>query len=264
MSKTEDSRSQEAFRVRKVGEEETLPFTAHLVELRYRLLVSLFTVFACIGICYFFIDRLIPIMEGPIQSAAPGLRMTFLAPAEGFFVSIKMAFYAGLFLAWPVIMYQAWVFISPGLRKKERRYAFPFALAGTIFFILGASFSYFIILPFGLKFLISFGQKYWIANITVNYYLSFAMKLTLAFGLVFQLPLIIAMLGRLGVVTARQLKRGRSYFIVLAFVIAAILTPPDVITQCLMAGPLIFLYELSIYVVLMLEKNDAGAEKKTG
>lgn len=246
--------------IRRVKDDEKIPFTAHLAELRYRLVASVAAVLIFFGVCYYFIDICIHILESPIKSAVPNLKLTFLAPAEGFFVSMKVAFFGGLVLAWPIVIYQAWMFISPGLKKNERRYAFPFVIFGTVLFAIGISFCFFIILPLGLKFLITFGQTYWMANIAVDYYLSFCIKLTLAFGLVFELPLILAVLGKMEILTSKQLKEGRRYAIVLAFVIGAILTPPDVITQCLMAVPLIILFELSIYIVRIIEKKSAEAE----
>ncbi len=263
MSETEDTSSPEKFKVRKVGEDEKLPFTAHLAELRHRLLAACIAVFVCFAACYSFIGFFIDILEMPIREAAPNLKLSFLSPTEGFFVSMKVGLFAAIFFAWPYILYQAWMFIAPGLIRKERRYIIPLIVVGTLFFALGASFNYFIILPFGLKFLIGFGETYWQANITIDFYLSFCVKLTLAFGLVFQLPIIIAVLGKLEMVTSEQLKKGRSYSVVGAFIIAAILTPPDVLTQCLMAGPLVILYEMSIHVVKFIEKKNVEAEEAT-
>ncbi len=256
-----DSAPPEKFKVRKIQEDEKLSFTAHLAELRHRLIASVAAVLVGFAVCYLFIDTFIHILEMPIKSAVPSLKLTFLSPTEGFFVSMKVAFFAGFTFAYPIVIYQVWMFVSPGLVKKERSYGIPIVLLGSLLFFLGVSFNYYVILPLGLKFLINFGQEYWMANISVDYYLSFCLKLTLAFGLVFQIPLIIAILGKLGIVSSGQLKKWRGYFVVLSFVVSAILTPPDVITQCLMAAPLIVLYELSIYIVKLIEKKEKGDEE---
>jgi len=254
----------DSFKIRRVGEDEKLPFTAHLAELRYRLLASVISVLVCFAVCYFFIDTFIHVLETPIKSAIPDLKLTFLAPTEAFFVSMKVAFFAGIAFAWPAILYQAWMFIAPGLHKKERRFAFPLVTVGTLLLVMGISFTYYIVLPVGLKFLIGFGQNYWTANIAVDYYLTFCVKLSLAFGLIFQLPLVIAILGKMELVTSQQLKNFRSYSIVVAFIIAAILTPPDAISQCMMAVPLVILYEVSIYVVMLIEKKKGAEEPLDG
>lgn len=251
----------EKFKVRKVKEDEKLPFTVHLAELRQRLIYAVAAILVGFVACYSFVGVFIELLEKPLKSNLPNIKLTFLYPTEGFFVSMKVAFFAGFALAYPLVVYQAWLFVSPGLVKKERRLALPLVFLATFFFILGISFNYFIILPFGLKFLITYGQEYWLANIAVDYYLSFCVKLTLAFGLVFQLPIIIAVLAKLDFVNSDQLIKGRGYSVVIAFVIAAILTPPDVITQCLMAGPLVILYELSIHVVKFMEKKNVQAEE---
>lgn len=257
MAEKEEISTAQEYKIRRINEDEKIPFTAHLAELRYRIIASVIVVMLMFGACYYFIDVFIHILERPVKSAVPDLKLTFLAPAEGFFVSMKVAFFSGVVVSWPVIIYQAWMFISPGLKKSERKYVFPFVIFGTLLFFIGISFCYFIILPLGLKFLIGFGQTYWLANIAVDYYLSFCMKLSLAFGFVFELPLVLALLGKMEIITSTQLREGRRYAVVVAFIIAAILTPPDVVSQCLMAIPLIILYELSIYVVRAIERKSA-------
>lgn len=186
--------------------------------------------------------------------------MTFIEPAEALFVSLKVSFFAGIIISLPVVIYQVWSFISPGLVKKERRYTLPFVIIATIFFLGGVAFAYFVILPLGLKFLLTFGARYWKPNITVGNYLSFSLKLMFAFGAVFELPLVITFLSMLGIVTPKQLSKNRKYVFLLCFIIGAILTPPDIFTQVLMAIPLMVLFEISIVAAKIFEKRKKKKE----
>jgi sec-independent protein translocase protein TatC len=175
-------------------------------------------------------------------------RLVFIAPTEAFFVNLKVAFYAGLFLSVPLLLFQVWKFVAPGLYEHERRYSFPFLIISTILFLLGAIFAYVVILPIALHFLISQGGELWQPNITLSNYLSFCMRLILAAGLVFEFPVLMYFLAKVGVVTPAFLVKNRKYAVLAAFVIAAILTPPDVFSQVLLAVPLLLLFEVSIFV----------------
>jgi len=195
------------------------------------------------AISYGFSQQLLLLLQRPMPT-----RLVFIAPTEAFFVNLKVAFYAGLFLSVPLLLFQVWKFVAPGLYEHERRYSFPFLIISTILFLLGAIFAYVVILPMALHFLISQGGELWQPNITLSNYLSFCMRLILAAGLVFEFPVLIYFLTKVGVVTPEFLVKNRKYAVLVAFVIAAILTPPDVFSQVMLAVPLFLLFEVSIFV----------------
>jgi len=227
-----------------------LPFTVHLTELRKRLMVC----FAAVGVgflgCYAFKERIFAFVAIPLIASLPegNSSMIFTGVTEAFFTYLKVAFLAGFFLSLPVIFHQLWGFIAPGLFAKEKKFVVPFVVFSTLFFTTGASFGYFVVFPFGFKFLLGFATETIRPFPSLREYLSFATKLLLAFGLVFELPLISFFLAKAGLLTHQTLAKNRRYFIVLSFIGAAALTPPDVITQLLMAGPLIILFEISVMV----------------
>lgn len=223
-----------------------MPFTAHLAELRGRLIRSIIAVAAGFAVCYGFSDRLLVFLWRPM-----GRELVFIAPTEAFFSHLKVAFLGGLVLAWPYICYQAWSFVSPGLYEKERRYTLPFVVGATIMFLLGAGFVYFLILPYGMAFLLGYGGTFLVPMISVGAYVSFALRLFIAFGGMFELPLVVVLLSKLGLVTPQMLARNRKYVIVVSFLVAAVLTPPDIFTQVLMAVPLLALFEVSIVLSRM-------------
>jgi sec-independent protein translocase protein TatC len=175
-----------------------------------------------------------------------GDKIIFTGLPEAFFTYLKVAFLSGIILAAPVIFYQFWIFVAPGLYKKEKRLLIPIVTLSTLFFVGGALFGYFVVFPYGFKFFLGFSSDTIKALPSMREYLSFSAKLLLAFGLVFELPLIITFLARLGLVSVEFLKKNRKYALLLFFVGAAILTPPDVVTQIMMALPLMVLYEISI------------------
>lgn len=183
-------------------------------------------------------------------------------PAEAFFSQIKIAIVAGIFLVSPYIFAQIWGFIAPGLYEHERKWMVPMAVISAVFFTAGALFGYFIVFPYGFDFFAGFATDGIQFTPKLNEYLSFCLKLLFAFGFVFELPLFIFFLARLGMVSSKSLRQKRKYAILIGFVVAAVLTPPDPFTQCLMAGPLIFLYELGIWVAFFFGKNEARHEKK--
>ncbi len=241
-----------------MGDDEKLPFTAHLEELRRRLIIC----FAAIGvgfvISYIFSRRLFEILMMPLLSAMPPEeKLIYTGLPEAFFTYLKVAFLAGVLLAIPVITYQLWMFIAPGLYDKEKRFVLPIVFLSSIFFVGGALFGYFVVFPFGFKFFMGFASDYVRPLPSMREYLGFSAKLLFAFGIVFELPLFITFLAKLGIVDVPFLKANRKYAILLFFVFAAILTPPDVITQILMAGPLILLYEVSIIGARVFGKKAA-------
>jgi len=245
-----------------VDSAEKQPFLSHLEELRKRLVICAIGVGAGFVIAYIFSERLFQLLVAPLKAVMPeGDQLIFTNLPEMFFAYIKVAFIAGIMAAAPLIFYQLWMFIAPGLYQKEKKMAIPFVISSTILFVGGALFGYFVVFPFGFKFFIGFSNEYVKALPSVKQYFSFSMKLLFAFGVVFELPVIIFFLSKMGVVTPQFLSQKRKYAILLTFALAAILTPPDVITQCMMAGPLIVLYEIGIMVSRIAQKKKEGEEK---
>ena len=244
-----------------VDSAEKQPFLSHLEELRKRLVICAIGVGAGFVIAYIFSERLFQLLVAPLKAVMPeGDQLIFTNLPEMFFAYIKVAFIAGIMAAAPLIFYQLWMFIAPGLYRKEKKMAIPFVISSTILFVGGALFGYFVVFPFGFKFFIGFSNDYVKALPSVKQYFSFSMKLLFAFGAVFELPVIIFFLSKMGVVTPQFLRQKRKYAILLTFALAAILTPPDVITQCMMAGPLIVLYEIGILVSRIAQKKKEGRE----
>lgn len=241
---------------------EKMPFTSHLEELRSRLI----RIFAVIGIlfivCYFFKEKLFNVLTIPLAVSMPdNSTMIFTSLPEAFFTYLKVSFFAAIFLSSPYILYQIWKFISPGLYESEKKYVFPFVFFSTIFFVGGSLFAYFVVFPFGFKFFLAFGTEFIRPMLSIREYLSFSFKLLLAFGIIFELPILMFFLSRVGLVNSRTLITKRKYAILLVFVVAALFTPPDVVTQVLMALPLMLLYEASVWVVKMGEKKAISEEE---
>jgi len=226
---------------------EQMSFFDHLAELRQRILWSLAGVLVGLVVALNFTDRLMKFVRRPFEVAVPGTKLVFLAPAEAFWVYMKVALIAGVVLAMPFVLYQVWAFVSPGLLSHERRYALPFVVIGTLFFLMGAAFALLVVIPFAVRFLVTFPGPDLTPMISIGAYVDFVLKFTLAFGAVFELPLAITLAARLGLVTPQFLAKHRKYAILINFILAAILTPtPDIFNQCLMAVPLCLLYEVGI------------------
>jgi len=245
-----------------MANDDKQPFLGHLEELRKRLVRCAIVVGIGFAIAYFFSERLFQILIAPLKAVMPeGDQLIFTNLPEMFFAYLKVAFITGILAAAPIIFYELWMFVAPGLYRKEKRYVIPFVTASTILFVGGALFGYFVVFPFGFKFFIGFSNEYVKALPSVKQYFSFALKLLFAFGLVFELPVVIFFLTKMRIVTPELLRKKRKYAILLTFVLAAILTPPDVITQCMMAGPLIILYEIGIIVSLFARKKKEEEEE---
>lgn len=228
-------------------EDEKMPFTGHLEELRKRLVICFIAIGIGFIISYGFKEKIFHYLTIPLISAMQADdKLIFTGLPEAFFTYLKVSLLSGLMLSAPVILYQFWMFVAPGLYDKERKLLIPIVLLSSFFFVGGALFGYFVVFPFGFKFFLGFATETIKPLPSMREYLSFSSKLLLAFGLVFELPLIITFLARLGIVTVEFLKKNRKYAILLFFVVAAILTPPDVVTQIMMAFPLMALYEISI------------------
>jgi sec-independent protein translocase protein TatC len=234
-----------------------MPLTAHLEELRWRLIKALVAVGVAGGIAYAFADRLFDLLTRPLlalndpSTGAPtAVRLIGTGVGEAFFTKLKVALIAGVFVAAPVVLYQIWRFVAPGLYAHEKRYARPFVFFGTLFFIGGAAFCYSIVLPVGYRFFIEQYETIGInPEIRISEYLTFTARMLLAFGVTFELPVFTFFLARIGVVTHFMMLRSARYAVLIIFIVAAVLTPgPDVASQFLMAGPLLLLYVISIGV----------------
>ncbi len=242
---------------------DRMPFIQHLEELRKRLITCAIAVAVGFVICYFFKVQILEWLMQPMLHALPHAdkRFIYTAPHEAFVCYLKVSFLAGIGLATPVIIYQMWRFIAPGLYAHEKRYLFPVVFFSTAFFVGGALFGYSMVFPFAFKFFTSFANSYITPMISTSEYLSFATRLLFAFGMVFELPIIAFFLARLGLINVRLMKRQRKYAIVIVFIVAAMLTPPDVMSQMLMAGPLLLLYELSVAIVYFFGPKEKGKAK---
>ena len=237
-------------------DDEKQPFLSHLEELRRRLAACAIAVGVGFAVSYAFSERLFEVLIMPLKAVMPeGDRLIFTNLPEMFFTYLKVAFLSGILMMAPFIFYQLWMFVAPGLYRHEKKYVIPFVITSTFLFVGGALFGYFIVFPFGFKFFIGFSNEYVKALPSVKEYFSFAIKLLFAFGMAFELPVVIFFLTKMGLVTPDVLRRKRKYAILLIFVAGAILTPPDVITQCMMAGPLILLYEMGILVSVIARKR---------
>jgi len=212
----------------------------HFEELRARIIKSVIFIILGAIVTYNFVNVIISNLAKPVGE------LVFIAPQEAFVTNIKIAFFGGLFLSSPVVLYQVWRFISSALKENERKYALIFGPLSFIFFSAGVAFGYFVIVTIGIKFLLGFATDFVNPMISVSKYISFVGMLTLAFGVIFELPLASLFLTKIGIVTPSFLSRKRKHAVVIIFIAAAVFTPPDVITQCLMAGPLLILYEIGI------------------
>lgn len=244
--------------------DKPLSLKEHLLELRKRVFWMFMWALIGFAVCYPFATEIFKFLQQPLLDALPkGSTFIFTGPSEGFFTELKVAFVAGIFVTSPMIFFQVWRFIAPGLYEEEKMFIAPLAFFSALFFISGATFCYFIAFPFIFKFFMSYSTDFIAAMPSLKESLSFVLQLLLAFGLVFEMPLFVFFLAKLGIVTADMMRSFRRYSIVLIFIVATVLTPPDVFSQCLMAGPMLLLYELSIFVAATFgRKSKASDEKK--
>lgn len=221
----------------------------HIAELRKRLVIISVSLVVAFFVCFSFYDPILSWMMVPVEAVLPeGSKMVAIEVQETFFTALKVAFFGGFLLTLPIIFWQMWLFIAPGLYEHEKKYVLPFVLSATIMFLVGASFAYYIVVPFGFSFLINFGSQVVSVMPSIGKYVGFFTKLLFGFGIAFELPVITFFLAVVGLVTDGMLKSFFKYAIVIIFIVSALLTPPDVLTQFLMAGPLIILYGVSILI----------------
>jgi sec-independent protein translocase protein TatC len=231
----------------------------HLVELRKRLGLAVLSVFIAFIVAFVFHEIILEWVTAPLNEALEEVAHLSKKAADGmvtthqvggaFFVALKVSFFAALLGALPFILYQLWLFIAPGLYSNERKMVLPFVIGGSIMFLVGVLFAYYIVTPFGFQFLITFGSFLYTPLINIEDYVGFFTKIMMGFGIAFELPVFAYFLALLGLVTDQTLKDFFKYAVLIIFVLAALLTPPDVLTQMLMAAPLILLYGLSILIV---------------
>ncbi len=247
-------------------DESRAPLLDHLLELRRRLLMSVAALAVTFGICLYFARPIFAFLVQPLLRAGQG-KLIYTQIFEAFFVEIKVAFFAAMMLSFPIVANQIWQFVAPGLYRNEKRALLPFILATPVLFLTGASLAYFIAIPVALHFLLGFqgdvGGVQQEALPAVGNYLSFVMQFLFGFGLSFLLPVLLMLLERAGIVTRKQLVGARRYAIVGAFAIAAVLTPPDVGSQLLLAVPLVLLYELALIGIWFTEKRRKKEEPET-
>lgn len=237
------------------GVEPQQTLTDHLRELRVRLIRALAGIFVAAIICYNFVEKILFYVRMPIEKHLAGGGLVFTAPSDKFIAYLKVSIFAGVIVSTPWWFYQLWCFIAPGLYSKERKYALGFIVAGSALFITGVLFAYFLALPTAFDFLMSFGGDVDKPMITITHYLSFFTTMLLVFGVAFELPLVIVLLGMFGIVDQTFLRQKRRYAIVLISIAAAILTPPDVVSMLTLMVPMYLLYEISVFLVGFFQKK---------
>lgn len=257
----------------EIRQEETrAPLIEHLIELRQRLLYSLVGLICTFFVTYYFAEEIFGFLVAPLadQLEGQGRRMIFTALTETFFTYIKVAFFAALFLSFPIIANQLYKFIAPGLYSNEKGAFLPYLIASPVLFFLGGAMLYFFIMPLAWSFLLSFETAGVAGGLPIELeakvgeYLGLVMKLIFAFGIFFQMPVAITLCARAGLVTAATLAKRRKYAVVIMFAMAALLTPPDVVSQLGLAVPGLFLYEISIFMARAIERKRAKREAEDG
>ncbi|MCI4625797.1 MAG: twin-arginine translocase subunit TatC [Candidatus Magnetoovum sp. WYHC-5] len=259
-----------------MNKDDKMPFTSHLAELRQRILIILTVLLLVFSLCFTYSDWFVKILIFPIEKdiklsldkpyitfieKAKEASLVFLAPAEALWMNIKVSMVASFVIIIPLILMQIWLFVRPALHDKEKNFFFPFIIISTLLFLVGSFFCFAIILPYALGFLLTYKTSGLTPMLSVGNYMDFTMKFILAFGFVFELPIILIFLTKLGIVTPEKLTKSRKYALVLSFVVAAFLTPtPDAFNQLLMAVPIILLYETGIIASRFFYRNKKEKE----
>jgi sec-independent protein translocase protein TatC len=245
----------------------------HLVELRKRLGLSVLSVFIAFIVAFVFHEAILEWVTAPLNEALDEVAHLSKKAADGmvtthqvggaFFVALKVSFFAAILGALPFILYQLWLFVAPGLYSNEKKMVLPFVIGGSVMFLVGVLFAYYVVTPFGFQFLITFGSFLYTPLINIEDYVGFFTKIMMGFGIAFELPVFAYFLALLGLVTDRTLKDFFKYAVLIIFVLAALLTPPDVLTQLLMAAPLVLLYGLSIFIVRAVNPHKEDEDEET-
>jgi len=243
----------------KKVDEKKMPFLDHLEELRWTLMRSLLAIFLGAVISFIFSKQIVDFLRFP---GPDDLKLIYLSPTEGFMIYIKVSLFSGLVVAMPYVAYEFWKFVVPGLLEKERKLVPPIVFFTVLCFLIGGSFAYLVIIPFAMNFLLGFQTEYLEATITIGKYLGFVVTLILVFGAVFELPVLSLFLSKIGLLTPEFLRSKRRYGIVTIFIAAALLTPPDIMTQVMLAFPLVALYEISILVSAAVAKQKDKEENE--
>ncbi len=229
----------------------------HIADLRKRLMISLGFLIIAFFVCFSVYEPILNWMMIPIEAVLPeGSKMVAIEVQETFFTAMKVAFFSAFLVSLPVIFWQLWLFISPGLYAKEKKIILPFVFSATFMFLVGGAFAYYVVVPFGFKFLVTFGSQVVSVMPSIGKYVGFFTKLVFGFGIAFELPVITFFFAIIGVLNDQMMKDFFKYAVVLIFIVSALLTPPDVLTQFLMAGPLIFLYTVSIFIAKTFNPAD--------
>ena len=243
------------------------PLMEHLIELRRRLNWSILALAVAFGICFYFADHIFAFLAQPLVSAfGPGQgKLVYTKLYEAFFVEVRVALFAAFFLSFPIIANQIWAFVAPGLYANEKRAFLPFLIATPVLFTMGGALAYYVVMPTAFKFFLQYegniGGIQQEALPSMGDYLSLVMHFILAFGIAFLLPILLLLMERAGIVTRKQLVGGRRYAILIVFVVAAVATPPDILSQFMLAIPLLLLYELSLVAIWLTERRRAKARE---
>lgn len=240
--------------------EHSMSLVDHLVELRDRLIYCAYALVIATALCWAFTENIFNYIRAPIQEYLPTGGLIYTGPMDKFFAHLKVAFASGFIVSCPFWIYQIWKFIEPGLLKKEKNYASAFILSGIGLFLLGVSFAYLVVLPMAFKFLMTFGGDIDKPMISIDQYLSMFTQTVLVFGLSFEVPLVLSILGLMGIVTKEMLVRTRRYAIMGIAILCAIVTPPDLLSMLLMLGPMILLYEVGVLLVGFFESKKTSEE----
>jgi len=243
---------------------ERLSVISHLEELRSRLVRSAIAVLVGFGVCYWQVEPIFHWLVRPLRAVMPDSPLVMLKLTEAFMTYLKLALWAGLLVASPVVLYQTWSFVAPGLYRNEKRLIAPLVVVSTILFVLGAAFTYYLVLPFAFKYLIlEFTTGDVKATLSMSSYVSSTCIFMATFGLIFQIPLVMLLLARLGVIKGSTLARNRKYVLLGSFIVGAVLSPPDVFSQTMVSVPLFLLFEVSIWIIrvqdLLKRKKTAAA-----